>query len=719
MHRQGQLGPAAELYEQVLSHEKTNAEAYHLLGVLHHQQGEHARALEEIGRAVALRPNVAAFHVNLAEVYRALGQFDRAAGCCRMGLRLKPDYPEAHNNFGLALQGLRRPAEAADEFRRALAARPDYVAALNNLGITLRELGQLDDALSQFQRAVGLAPEDAPARTNLGQILVDLDRAEEALSHCREAVRLQPDTAAMHHNLGNCLRALEQFVDARASYLEAIRLDPDLAKSHAHLGLILQQEGQLDDALTWLKQAVELQPEDPEFQENLADLYAEREDPAEAKKCWQRAVSLKPDRATAHNGLGGALQEEWRLEEAEKHYREALRLQPDLAVAKLRLGGLQEELGKLVEAEESFRDALRRQPAFALPHARLATLLRDKLPDADLAALEARLADAKLGKGPRARLLFALAHVLDARGDYARAAQCLREANAITLEEGQRRKRTYEPEEHEQQVGRILAEFGPELFGRLAGGGSSVRRPVFIFGLPRSGTTLIEQVLGSHSRMHAAGELRLARETFDRIPEALGCSERPMDCVARLDAAAVRRLAEGHDGRLAALANGRAERVVDKMPDNYLQLGLLAAMFPQATFIHCRRDLRDVAVSCWMTDFGAIPWANDAAHIASRFAQYGRVMEHWRAVLPVPICEVDYEDAVENPEGVARRLVAACGLDWEPGCLEFYRLERPVRTASVGQVRQPVYTQSVARWKNYERELADLFALLPREENRS
>ena len=182
-----------------------------------------------------------------------------------------------------------------------------------------------------------------------------------------------------------------------------------------------------------------------------------------------------------------------------------------------------------------------------------------------------------------------------------------------------------------------------------------------------------------------------------------------------LDAASIQRLAEQHHERLRALDGGRAERVVDKMPDNYMYVGFLAALFPHATFIHCRRDLRDVAVSCWMTDFRSIRWANDPGHIAARFRQYRRLMDHWRTVLPASIHEVHYEETVADLEGVARRLVAACGLDWESACLEFHRKRRPVRTASVVQVRQPVYQQSAGRWKNYETTLADLFAGLPRE----
>ncbi len=711
MHRTGQLGPAAQLYQQVLVQQKENAEAMHLLGVLHHQRGEHARAVELIARAVALRPNAYGFHANLAEAYRALGKFDRAIGCCRAALRLAPNYPEAVCNLGAALQGLGRQEEAVEQFRRALELNPDFVTVHNNLGIALRELRQPDEALTHFRRAVELDPTFAEAQTNLGQLLLDRGQAEEALPHCQEAARLQPDMAAMHHNLGNVLRRLEQFVDARVAYLEALRLDPNLAVAQAHLGLVLQREGELDNALPWLKQAVELEPGNAIYWEHLAELYDEMEEPTDSLSCWERVIALAPRTCAAHLALGWAFQEVGRFDEAGEHYRIAAQLQPDSAMAQMNLGGLHEELGEMEEAEDRFRAALELQPAFAIPHARLATLLRSKLPDDDLAALETRLIDEQLGQGPRARLLFALAHALDARGDYARAAECLQQANAMTLELNKGR-REYVPADHEKFVDTIVRSFDAEFFNRLSGAGSDTRRPVFVFGLPRSGTTLTEQLLASHSQIHGGGELRLVRESFEAMPKLLGRSGPPRDCVPHLDPPTVALLAQQHLDRWHVIDHGAGDRSTDKMPDNYMYVGLIAAMFPQATLIHCRRDVRDVAVSCWMTDFRSIRWANDPEHLAARIQQYRRVMDHWKSVLPGRLHEVDYEETVNDTEGVARRLVAACGLDWDPACLDFHRTERPIRTASVVQVRQPVYRQSLERWKNYEPALADLFARL-------
>jgi tetratricopeptide (TPR) repeat protein len=714
LHQKGNLAQAASLYQTILVSEPENAEAMHLLGVLHHQQGAHARAVELMGRAVALRPNAAAFHANLAEAYRALGEYERAVGSCRAALSVKPDYPEAMANLGLALQGMGRRAEAAEQFRGAITLRPGFAAAHNNLANLLRETGRLDEALVHFRRAVELDPADALARTNLGQMLLERNQADEALPLCEDAVRLLPRAAALHHNLGNVLRELRRYDDARAAYVQAIRLDPGLAKAHAHLGVSLKRQGRLDEAAVCLKRAIELDAADPDFAEFFGDLFVARNDFAEAINCYQRAIATAPgEKATLRISLGWALQEDGRLREAHDQYREAQRIQPGMGAVYTHLGGYHEERGDLAQAEADYRQALKVQPGNPLPLAMLGTLLRGRLPDPDLAALEQRIAAEPLAPEVRARLAFSLGHVLDARGDYARAAGYIREANALTLE-ARRGQNDFVPADHERFVDNVIKRFDAGFFARTGGLGSESRRPIFIFGLPRSGTSLIEQVLASHSRVHGAGELRLARQSFEALPHVLGQSAHPMECIASLDAVSIGRLAELHLEKLKALAPERALRVIDKMPDNYMYVGLMATLFPRAVFIHCRRDLRDVALSCWMTDFRSMSWPFQTEHIAARFAQYRRLMDHWRAVLPVAMYDVDYESTVSDLESMARRLVEVCALDWEPSCLDFHRNTRPVRTASLVQVRRPVYTSSVGRWKYYESELAGLFESLPK-----
>jgi hypothetical protein len=365
-------------------------------------------------------------------------------------------------------------------------------------------------------------------------------------------------------------------------------------------------------------------------------------------------------------------------------------------------------LGEFDQAQVAFREALRHDPGHAGTHARLATLLRGKLPEADLGGMRALLADPLLSDGKRSALHFGLAHVLDARGDFDGAAEHLQRANALSLARWQKRGKGYDPADHTRFVDGLIAAFTPAFFRQAHGFGLETERPVFIVGLPRSGTTLTEQILASHSQVFGAGELRLARETFEALPRVLHCEATPLACLQGLHRPGAGRLARSYLGRLQEL-NRQAVRVADKMPDNYLYLGLLTVLFPRARFIHCRRDRRDVAVSCWTTNFRAIRWASDPDHIAARFRDYQRLMDHWRAVLPVPLLEVRYEETVADIEGVARRLVAWCGLEWELSCLAFHQTRRPVRTASVTQVRQPLYTHAVARWKNYEQSLAAFF----------
>ena len=340
------------------------------------------------------------------------------------------------------------------------------------------------------------------------------------------------------------------------------------------------------------------------------------------------------------------------------------------------------------------------------------------MPDSDQHDIATRLDDPGLNDGERMSLLFGLAQVSDSRGDYTQAAACLDQANTLASQQNRKRCRRYDPVEHNRFVDRLIESFTPELFARLASMGDETRQSIFVVGMPRSGTTPVEQILASHSRVHGAGELRLARQTFESIPTVVGRDDRWPSCLAALDASGVAELARRHLEGLRAIVDRdrpgfQPDRVVDKMPDNYMYLGILPIIFPRATLIHVRRDPRDIALSCWMTNFRSIRWANDPDHLAGRFEGHRRLTDHWRAVLPAPVHEVVYEPLVDDFENQARRLVQLCGLDWEPACLQFHRTPRPVRTASVTQVRQPLYSKAVARWKHYEEFLKPLFDRLP------
>jgi tetratricopeptide (TPR) repeat protein len=712
-HQSGRLQEATLIYRSLLARRPDHADALHLLGVASLQQGDPPRAVELIVRAIALHPNVAAFHCNLAEAYRALGQFERAVGSCQLALVLQPDYADAANNLGLALLALGKVEAAIEQFREAVRLKPEAALIHSNLANALRLRGHPVEAIGHWQQALQLDANLAEAHSNLGQLLLERHQLEPALGHCREAVRLRPDFPEAHNNLGNALRETGHLEEAKGCYAEALRLNPSLAMTYNNLAQALQQEGQFDDALVWYEKALQREPGSAPFHCNLASLLEEQEKFPEAIGRYEQALRLDPASAGAHIGLGSVQHEQGDYAAAVHHYREAIHLQPDFAPAHSKLGHLLEELSEFDEALGCFREALRHDPRHAHAYAQMATMLRAKLPDADLAVMRQMLAAPELADSKRFPLLFGLAHVLDAQGAYDEAAAHLQQANALRQAEWQKRGRGYDLEEHRRYVDELIAAFPAGFFERVRDFGLESERPVFIVGLPRSGTTLTEQILASHSRVFGAGERRYAREALESLPQILNHAATPLECVPRLDRMAIQQVAQGHLDRLDAL-NQRALRVVDKMPDNYLNLGLIGTLFPRAKIIHCCRDVRDVAVSCWMTNFQQIRWASELEHIASRFREYRRVMDHWRQVLPVPLLEMDYEETVADLEGVARRLVGWCGLEWEPACLNFHESRRPVRTASITQVRQPIYTHSVARWKNYAGALAPLFAQLER-----
>jgi tetratricopeptide (TPR) repeat protein len=714
LHQAGQPAAAARLYESCLQRDPNHLDALHLLGVACHQLGQSEAAAELIGRAVALSPQAAVFRATLAEVYRVLGRYDLAVNCCLDAVRLGLNDAAVHNNLGLALEDLGRHSEAALAFRTALEIRPDDAMVHTNLGTVLRILEEREQALDHFRRAVAIDPNLAPAQTNLGQLLLDLGQAELALPHCQQAVILAPELPEAHNNLGNAFRVLGRYPEARSCYREAIRLRPLLAQACVNLAQTLQQEGQWDEALHWLRKAREIEPRSLVYLALVAEAAVERELFEEAIGCYQKMLQIDSTLAATHNALGWLLQETGHLDESEKHLRECLSLRPDFAIAHVNIGGIQEKLGDLAAAEASFRAAIADEQSRSPALARLAVLLRGDLPDALIELIEERLAGPDRSDPFRVNLLFGLAGVWDGRQSYPKAACCAREANELARIQLEQRNRPYQAEEHERLVSALIRSIDRPFFARLARAGLETRRPVFVVGLPRSGTTLIEQILASHRQVLGAGELTLARQDFEAIPGLLDRGELPAaECMGLLTENAIEQLAADHNRRLDELDNSNAARIIDKMPDNYLHLGMIAALFPNATLIYCCRDFRDIALSCWLTGFRSVRWTNSIEHIASRFEQHVRLMDHWPSVLPVPIHQVEYEETVADLEGTARRLVALCGLDWDPACLQFHHTRRAVRTASFAQVRRPVYASSVARWKNYQAELADLFAALP------
>jgi tetratricopeptide (TPR) repeat protein len=711
LHRQGKLDQAELLYRQILDETPNHADAVHLLGVVAHQRGQFARAVKLIRQAIALAPDQGSYYCNLAEAARMSGDPAAAAAAARKAIDLIPHHPDAHNHLGLALQAQGKFPEAEAAYRQAIELRPDFALAHNNLGGVYRELGRDDEALAAYREAARLAPGLPLALSNLGQALLEKGEKDEAERHCKEAVRLAPTFPEGLSNLGNVLRAKDNLKDAKECYRLALALRPNVAMIHGNLGQALQQEGNLDEAIRCYTRAAELDPTSPRFESYLASALVEKEDYPAAVGHYRRALALKPDFPEALNGLGSVLYEQGDFQTAIANFEEALRQKPDFADAYSNLAGAYAELGDMEKSNHYYREALRCDPDYTGALAVLATHLRDRTPEEDVARMNEFLAREHLSDWKRAALHHGLAHVYDSRKEYARAAEHAAKGNAHRKAVWDRQGKTYNRDEHSGFVSFLIKQFQPPLFERVKGWGLDTEVPVFVIGMPRSGTTLLEQILGSHPKVHGAGELAVAKEVFDQVPKWMNVQAAPAVCIPQMSREVTQLAGKEYLTRLRAL-HPTAARVVDKMPDNYLWLGFLHAVFPRAKFIYSKRDAHDIAVSCWVTNFKQIRWACEYEDIAGRIKDHLRIMEHWRKVLPAPVLEVEYEQTVEDLEGVARRMIEFCGLEWDPACLAFHESKRTVRTASLSQVRQPVYKNSVQRWKNYEEPLRPLFDLL-------
>ncbi|WP_435009065.1 tetratricopeptide repeat-containing sulfotransferase family protein [Tundrisphaera lichenicola] len=613
--------------------------------------------------------------LSLAMEEHRRGNLARAAAAYEGALVEDPDRPDALYLLGLTALQLGDPKRALVLFGRAVTVRPDEADYQGALAEACRMLGQIDRAVDCCREAARLRPDSPEALCNLGAILVDQGKVDEALGHFREALRLRPDLVAVHNNLGHAYRLQGDIASALAHFRAAVQIDPTTAEARGNLGKILLERGVLEEALVHSREAVRLGPGLVAAWLQLGHVFLRLGRPREAEACYREAIRLRPDYAPAHASLGGVL----------------------------------EQLGDSEPAIASLREALRHDPRHAGALARLAIRLRERLPREERAAIEGLLADPSLSPDRREPLLFGLGQVLDAHGEFDRAALLIGEANALQRAEFRRQGQGYDPGAYRAFVDQLLGAFTPDFFARVRGWGPETDRPVFVVGLPRSGTTLVEQILASHPRAFGAGELPMIPQLFTRLPEVV---EGPATVRARLDRLgrdSVQGMARGFLDGLAAL-DGSAARVIDKMPENYLYLGLIAALFPSARVIHCRRDPRDVALSCWMNSFGQVRWASDPDHIASRIEDYRRVMDHWRRALPTPLFEVDYEELVAEPGRISRDLVAWIGLEWDPACLDFHQARHAVQSASVAQVRRPIYRTSVGRWENYREALGPWFA---------
>ena len=618
-------------------------------------------------------------------------------------LRRHPRYGECLYLLGALRSQQGRPDLAAALFERAIAENPSVPMGYAHLAEAYRTLGRFDGAIAACRRGLRLAPSLAETLNTLGAALAAQGKADEALEPLQRAAAARPDLAAVHANLGYVHHERGDLDAAAEAYERALELTPRFANAYVGLGATRRAQRRLDEAAACLREAVRLAPNDPMGWSNLGVALTDLARPDEAEKSFREAIRLAPKFASAHANLGTFYRSEHRLDEAMASYREGLRSDPDHLESLVGTAQVLSVQGRLDEADRYWRRALAIDPTCEPAYAGLASTRKFAPEDARIGRLEDLLRQDTLTTATRSGMHFTLGKMYDDAGEFDKAFHHFHAGNELKdVGAG------FDAEAFAGDIDRLISVFGKPFFEARESWGRDSERPVLIVGMPRSGTSLVEQILASHPRVFGAGELKFLSEMANSLPETLRTKSPFPECSDRIDEATARDLADGYLARIQALAPD-ADRVIDKMPGNLLRLGLVALLFPRARVIHCRRDPLDTCLSCYFQDFKSQhPYAFDLEDLGVYHRHCDRLMAHWREVLPVPMLEVWYEDLIADQEARSREIVAFCGVPWDDACLEYHTNDRPVWTASHWQVRQPIYHTSVRRWRHYETHLEPL-----------
>lgn len=559
--------------------------------------------------------------------------------------------------------------------------------------------GRLADADAGLRALLAAHPADPAVHHLLGTLCLRAGDPRSAISHLDNACRHAPDNAGLRFELGRAHAASGDFDGAARHFAQATTLAPDLFDAWFLLGVTHLRGARHGEALEPLRRALALQPDHIDAQRALADAEFHAGAPADALPLWQQVVDARPGDMDARLKLGETLSRLALHDEAVASYRNALSRFADSADLWMALAQAEEDAGHKSAAREAYLRAASLEPDWALPVSGLLGLQRGDAPPELVARARAMQRDRQLSDPERAQLGYALGKVLDGLGQYPAAMASWHDANAAR----RRMIGAHDRDQLERHVQRLREIFDAGFFKSRGLAGSDDERPVFVVGMPRSGTTLTEQIIAAHPQAFGCGEL-------PDIPLALtSLRGRWPEAALTLDSGFLRQQARRWLQSASRSAPGDARRLVDKNPLNYYNLGLVALLFPHARVVWCRRDPRDIALSIYSENFSLDSrFATDLGDIGHAIAMQVRLMRHWQSVLPLPILALEYESLVESPESEARRLIDFAGLPWNPACLDFHRSKRGVQTPSRWQVREPIHRRSSGRWRHYADDLAAL-----------
>ncbi len=590
------------------------------------------------------------------------GQLQKVLDQAAVLLNHFPNSSVLHNMCGVVFNSLDQLDDAIDSYKRALSIRPDYADAYNNIGNALQVQDKLEEAIVAYNKALSIDPDHADAHNNLGDVLQEQGKIEEAIVAFNKLLSLKPNYAGPYNKIGNALQVQGKLEEAIVAYNKALSIDPDHADAYNNMGIALQGQDKLEEAIV----------------------------------AYNRALAIKPDYAEAFNNMGNALKDHGKLEEEIEAYNNALAIKPDYADAYNNMGVALQDQGKIEEAIVAYNKALAIKPDFSHAYLNLSKLIKYKPNDPEISTVEALLKRPNLKDIDRFHLLYTFAKMNEDLGYLKAAYENYVDGGAL------RQKLLAYDHEQDQRLFADIKNTTPKLkkFDFNISNKEYAHTPIFILGMLRSGTTLVEQIISCHSKVQGAGELSFV----SRFGSALAIGTKPVTYNALVD------FRKSYFDGLAKVSGGN-QLVTDKMPQNFKYIGLILKAFPEAKIIHVKRD---PAANCWSNfkhyfaskDLGYSYNLNDTI---SYFKLYQDLMGFWNQQYSNQIYHLDYDRLTNEQEPETRKLLAYLSLDWEDACLAPQENKRSVRTASQQQVKEKIYKGSSQAWRKFKPYLKGVF----------
>jgi len=625
-----------------------------------------------------------------ASEHYAAGRLEEAAELCQDAIAGAPLEGDTFHLLALIRYRQGRLQDAGENILEAITRNDTNPEMHANCGAIMNMLGRHAEAEAACRHAISLKPKNAEVFSNLAVALEMQGRLNEAKEACLEGLRLNPDYPEARINLGNLHVREGDYVSGVECYAEAIRLAPENPTARANLSVALLRLGEMDNAIEQAREALALNPEYVEALNALGNALMTQGDYHQAEDAFRKAYAIQPAHREAGINLAATLQKAGQTSEAVATYRSILEFNPDLAEAENGLGIVLLGQGNSDDATAAFRRATEIKPELAEAWYNLASS-DDEVSPEETRKIQDILGNSNINDSQKTNLHFALAELSERHGDTDGAMSNLNEGNRLRAEEFAKNEIIFDADDLDREISDITAIFSADLLSRMREFGNQSEVPVFVCGMPRSGTTLVEQIISSHGEAGSVGERQTVGDLVSDFPD--GVTELTRERAGELCQLALNRFDVDSD---------RIKHVIDKSPFSFFYLGLIQVLFPNARVIHCQRNPMDVGLSCYAQNFTANhPWSTDLTGIGRYIQAESRMMEHWRSVLDLAILEVRYEDVVADIENQGRRIIDFLGLQWSDACLRFYDNNQTVLTASNWQVRKPLYSSSVGKSNRY------------------